>query len=114
MKNEGAHLGGNFVAQPRPNKIDDLMSNLYHFGTITEADFFEMEALLQQVLIPLVSRRRTEEDLEKMLKNINEREMGLKTGKLNVGKILEFYRIVADCCKKRVMLCLDVVAQHYL
>lgn len=100
-KRRGA-LGGNFVAQPRPNKIDDLMANLYHFGTITEEDFFEMEALLQQVLIPLVAKRRTEEDLEKMLKNIEEREIGLKNGKLSVGKILEFYRIIADSCKNEL------------
>ena len=100
-KRRGIH-GGNFVAQPGISKIDDLMSNLYHFGTITEKEFFEFGALLEQALVPLLTRRRTEQDLERMRKNIEEREAAMATGKLSVGKIPEFYRILADSCKNKL------------
>ncbi len=96
-------FGGNFVAQPDMTKMNDLMANYYQFGTVTAEELLELGLLLEPTLVPLSIRRRTAEDLEKMRMNIQEREQGLKSNRLNVKKMLEFHRLIANSCGNQLV-----------
>jgi GntR family transcriptional regulator, transcriptional repressor for pyruvate dehydrogenase complex len=101
-KRRGIH-GGNFVAQPGISKMNDLMSNYYQFGTVTAEELLEFGLLLEPTLVPLSVQRRTDEDLEKMRANIQEREEGLRLNRLNVKKMMEFHHIIADSCRNQLI-----------
>lgn len=94
-------FGGNFVAQPGSNEMQQLMSNYCQFGTISRAELFDFSHMLEPVLMSAAATRRTDEDLKKMRINIKECEECLAAGKISTRKIIEFHNILFDSCHNR-------------
>jgi GntR family transcriptional repressor for pyruvate dehydrogenase complex len=95
-------FGGNFVAQPNINKINDLLANYYQFGTVTPEDFLEFTQILEPTLISLAVKRRKKADLEKIQTNIEERKKCFAKGKIATGKITEFHKLVGNSCHNQL------------
>lgn len=95
-------FGGNFVAQPGMQKIDELMASFYQFGSVTPDELIEFRQMLEPALLGLVVAHRTDKDLEKMRANIQEIEEGIVSGKINPAKILEFHHIIAEACHNQL------------
>jgi len=95
-------FGGNFVMRPGIQKMDDLVSNYYQFGTVTPEELVEFRQILEPALVGLAAIRRTNEDLKKMKSNIQEMEKLVQSGKIVPSKILEFHRIAAEACHNQL------------
>lgn len=95
--------GGNFVAQPNINKMNDLIMNCFQFGTVTPIELLEAGQMLEQWLLSLAAKRRTEDDLTKMTTNIREREESLASRVIDLRKMIAFHHIVVDSCHDRIL-----------
>jgi len=95
-------FGGNFVVQPGISKMHDLMANYYQFGTITPEELLEFAQLIEPTMVSVAVGRRSDEDLRRMLTNIQEREECLAAGKISGRKITEFHGIIADSCQNQL------------
>lgn len=90
--------GGSFVAEPNLGKFRDQVSNYYHTGGITPGQLAEFRRVLEPTLVAMAAERRTEEDLEKIRKNIEAYEASLDAGELDHVVAVEFHRLIADAC----------------
>jgi GntR family transcriptional regulator, transcriptional repressor for pyruvate dehydrogenase complex len=103
VKKRRGIFGGNFVAQPSLNEMNDLMADYCQFGTATAEELMDCGLMLEPALVSFAANRRTEKDMEKIRANIEEREEALASGKLGILKIAEFHRIIAACCKNQLL-----------
>lgn len=94
-------LGGNFVVQPGISKMRDVLANYYQFGTITPEELLEFAQMIEPTMVSVAVRRRTDEDLHRMLTNIQEREECLAAGKISSRRMTEFHGIIADSCQNQ-------------
>ncbi len=95
-------FGGNFVVQPGVSKMHDLMANYYQFGTIKPEELLEFGQLIEPTMVSVAIMRRTDDDLRKMLTNIQEREECVAAGKISGRRITEFHGIIADSCQNQL------------
>ncbi len=90
--------GGSFVAEPSLAKFCDQVSNYYHTGGITPDQLVEFRRILEPSLVAMAAERRTNEDLEKIRKNIEAFERSLNAGEMDRSLGIEFHRLIADAC----------------
>ncbi len=90
--------GGSFVAEPNLAKFSDQVSNYYHTGGLHPDQLVEFRRILEPTLVAMAAERRTDEDLEKIRKNMEEFEASLNAGDVSHAVAVEFHRLIADAC----------------
>jgi DNA-binding FadR family transcriptional regulator len=101
-KRRGA-FGGSFVAQPGSEKMGELVSNFYRFGTITPEEMVDFRKIVEPGFAALAALNRTDEDLKKMEAHIASIEKSLSRGASDKKRILEFHSLIAYACHNQLI-----------
>lgn len=102
IKRRGA-LGGSYVAEFSPNRVTDVVNDLYHLGGLTLDEVVEFRRLIEPIVLELAAARRTEEDIEAMRLNLEDCGKNLNEGRINRKKQVEFHSIAAAACHNRLI-----------
>jgi GntR family transcriptional repressor for pyruvate dehydrogenase complex len=101
-KRRGLH-GGSFIAHPGSEKIGEWVINSFRFGAITPEELVDFRQILEPALVVLAVERRTDGDLRAIQLIIDEFEEGIRQGKPNRSKAIEFHRLIAEACHNRMI-----------
>ncbi len=101
-KRRGA-MGGSFVAEGNPNRIQSSVVDCYHLGGLEIEEVFEFRRLMEPVSLEMACERRTEEDLDVLKQNIEACRRSLDQGTVDRDKQVEFHRLLAEACHNRLV-----------
>lgn len=89
--------GGAFVTAPDPDHIGEGLANMLALSSATPEDITEARMLLELGAIPLVSDRRTDEDLAALEEICTRAERAVKSGAYDVRYSTEFHVRLVHC-----------------
>jgi GntR family transcriptional repressor for pyruvate dehydrogenase complex len=95
--------GGSFITHHGSKKIGELVIDSYRIGAITPEELVDFRQILEPALAALAVERRTDEDLRAIQLIIEEVEEGIRRGRPNRSKAIEFHRLLADACHNRMI-----------
>jgi len=96
--------GGIYVTQPTLDRVRDSVLHAWNFGGLSPAELTEFRQFTEPGIAELASMRRTDEDIEALRANLDYCEKAIKDeGKIELGKHLEFHRLLADSCHNRLI-----------
>jgi len=101
-KRRGMH-GGSFVAHPGSEKMGEWVVNYFRVGMITPEELVDFRTTLEPALVALAVDRRTDKDLKAIKALIDEIDQGVRRGKLNTHKAVEFHRLIGEACHNRLI-----------
>ncbi|HYQ60443.1 MAG TPA: FCD domain-containing protein [Desulfatiglandales bacterium] len=95
--------GGSFVAHPGSEKMGEWVVNYFRVGMITPEELVDFRKTLEPALVALAVDRRTDKDLKAIQTLIDQIDQGVRRGKLNTHKAVEFHRLIGEACHNRLI-----------
>lgn len=102
QKRRGA-MGGSFVAEGNPNRIQSSVVDCYHLGGLEIREVFEFRRLIEPITLEIACERRTDEDLDILKQNLADCRQALDRGEMDRHKQVEFHRLLAGACHNRLL-----------
>lgn len=104
IKTKKGVSGGIYITQPSVDRVRDSVLHAFNFGGLTPWELIEFRQFTEPGIAELAAVRRTDEDIMKMRANLASCEKAIKhEGKIELGKHLEFHRLLADASRNRLM-----------
>ncbi len=101
-KRRGA-MGGSFVAEGNPNRIQRSVVDCYHLGGLGIEEVFEFRRLMEPLSLEMACERRTDADLAILERNLEDCRRALERGNVDRERQVEFHRLLAEACHNRLV-----------
>jgi GntR family transcriptional repressor for pyruvate dehydrogenase complex len=95
--------GGISVTRPGVDRVRDSVIHAWSFGGLSPAELTEFRQFLEPGVAELAALRRTDEDLKTIQANLDYCEKIVSEGKIELGKHLEFHRLLANACHNKLI-----------
>lgn len=89
--------GGAFLTAPAPQLVGEGITDMLLLSDVTGGDVTEARFVFELGMVPLISRRATEEDITTLRAICDRAEEALEAGEYDVGFSVEFHAALAAC-----------------